>query len=81
MKFRIEDTNGDFLCDLDMKDLDVEKLLQYAVLRLQKDPDGVKYDLPLRDEDITKLIEYAITSILHDELKKEEKKKIFNWRK
>jgi len=75
MKFRIESTEGEFLCDLDLKDLDVEKMIQYSIARLQNDPNGIKYNIPLTEKDITKLIEYAIISIMKDEIKIEKEKR------
>lgn len=73
VKFRIESTDGEFLCDLDLKDLDVEKMVQYSMIRLQSDPNGITYNTPLTEKDITKLIEYAIISIMKDEIKKYKK--------
>jgi hypothetical protein len=73
MKLRIESTEGEHITDLDLKDLDVEKMLQYAMLRLQKEKSDIKYKLPLKSEDVTKLLEFAITSILEDEVKKYKK--------
>lgn len=74
MKLVIESTDGEYITDLELKDIDVEKMLEYAMLRLQKEGKDIEYKLPLKDEDITKLLEYAIVSILSDEIKKEEAK-------
>lgn len=74
MKLIIESTDGKYITDLDLKDIDVAKMLEYAMLRLQKEGKDIKYELPLKDEDVTKLLEYAIVGILEDEIKKEEAK-------
>ncbi len=75
MKLIIESTDGEYITDLDLKDIDVEKMLQYAMLRLEKEGRKDLYTLPLKDEDITKLLEYAIVTILSDEVSKYERKK------
>lgn len=75
MKIRIESTTGEHVCDLDLKELDVEKMVAYGLARLQLEPNGVKYELPLKESDITKILEYTVISILEDEMKKEKTKK------
>jgi len=70
MIIRIEDTDGNFVCDVDLAELDIEKLLTYAMSRLQLEPNEVQYTLPLSENDITKLIQYSVTSILIEEIEK-----------
>lgn len=70
MKLILESTTGEYITDLDLKDVDVERLLEYAMSRLQKEGKDVEYELPLKDEDITKLLEYAVVSLLEEEINK-----------
>jgi hypothetical protein len=71
MKIRIEaEETGELFTELDMNDLDIDKLLTYAITRLQKEGKEVK--LPLDDKEVTRLIEYALKSIFEEEIKKNE---------
>lgn len=69
MKIRIEaEETGELFTELDMSDVDMDKILAYAITRLQKEGKEVK--LPLGEDDIVKLTEYAFKSIFDDEAKK-----------
>jgi hypothetical protein len=71
MKIRIEaEETGELFTELDMNDLDIDKMLTYAITRLQKEGKEVK--LPLDDKEVTRLIEYALKSIFEEEIKKKE---------
>lgn len=71
MKIRIEaEETGELFTELDMNDLDIDKMLTYAITRLQKEGKEVK--LPLDDKEVTRLIEYALKSIFEEEIKKNE---------
>ena len=71
MKIRIEaEETGELFTELDMNDLDIDKLLTYAITRLQKE--GKEVTLPLDDKEVTRLIEYALKSIFEEEIKKNE---------
>ena len=75
MKLRLESKEtGEFLCEVDVKDLDIEKIIQYSLSRLQSENNNVKYKIPLSDNDVRELIEYAFVSILKDEIKEYEGK-------
>jgi len=68
MKLRIESETGEFINELDLKDMDIERMIQYSLLRLQAENSDIKYELPLKNEDVTKLIQYAVVSMLKDEI-------------
>jgi len=71
MKIRIEaEETGELFTELDMNDLDIDKMLTYAITRLQKEGKEVK--LPLDDTEVTRLLEYALKSIFEEEIKKNE---------
>lgn len=70
MKIRIEaEETGELFTELDMSEIDMDKLLAYAITRLQSEGKEVK--LPLGEDDIVKLTEYAFKSIFDDEAKKQ----------
>jgi hypothetical protein len=69
MKIRIEaEETGELFTELDMSEIDMDKLLAYAITRLQSEGKEVK--LPLGEDDIVRLTEYAFKSIFEDEAKK-----------
>lgn len=70
MKVCIESESGEYLTELDLADLDVNKMIQYALLRLQLEKSDVEYTIPLKEDDIKKLISYAIKSMMNDEIKR-----------
>ena len=70
MKMRIESDTGEFLTELDLAELDVNKMIQYALLRLQLEKNNIEYNIPLNEDDIKKLISYAIKSMMNDEIKR-----------
>lgn len=72
MILRIESTTGEFITELDLKDMDVTRLLEYAMTHSENHEE---YNLPLTDEDVTKLLEFAVVSILNEEIKKIESTK------
>jgi len=66
MKIRIEaEETGELFTELDMSEIDMDKLLAYAITRLQSEGKEVK--LPLGEDDIVRLTEYAFKSIFDDE--------------
>lgn len=71
MKIRIEaEETGELFTELDMSEIDMDKLLAYAITRLQKE--GKEVTLPLDDTEVTRLLEYALKSIFEEEIKKNE---------
>jgi ornithine carbamoyltransferase len=61
---------GEFLCELDIKDEDIEGLIQYSLSLKKK-----KYKMPLKDKDMAELIEYALVSILREKMNENKRSK------
>jgi hypothetical protein len=74
MKVRIEaEGTGEHFCDLDLDDVDVTKLITYAMSKLETDKNTkIQYSSPLKEEEITNLIQYALCGLLAEENKKKK---------
>lgn len=72
MKIRLESTTGEYIMDLDMKDLDVNRLIKFALLRMPQEK-AMSYGLPLTESNITELLEFAVCTLLQDEIDKSTK--------
>lgn len=73
MIINIIDEDGGFVCDIDLKDIDIERIIAYSLGRQKLEGNVKEYVLPFTESDITELIQYAITSMLKDEIERNKK--------
>ncbi len=70
MEFRIVSEDGEFITDINLKDIDVDRLTKFAIICLQNEGKEIKYTYPLNEKQILELLQYSIIKILQDEIDK-----------